>query len=84
MTGDEDQLKQVFINVIKNACESMSESEKKELTINISSDQNNLLLKSPIQEMEYQRKITAKYSLHSFTTKNIGREQDLVSQFLMA
>jgi len=31
-------LKQVFINVIKNACEAMNESERKELTINISSD----------------------------------------------
>ena len=41
MTGDEDQIKQVFVNVIKNACDAMSESSTKELIVNLFSDAQN-------------------------------------------
>ncbi len=73
ITGDEDQLKQVFINVIKNACDAMSETEKKELTINISSDQYNFIIEFSDTgngiDKENQKKIFTPF----FTTKNIGK-----------
>jgi iron only hydrogenase large subunit-like protein/nitrogen-specific signal transduction histidine kinase len=73
MAGDEDQLKQVFINVIKNACEAMSESEKKELTINISSDQNNFIIEFSDTGNGIPKENQGKVFTPFFTTKNIGK-----------
>ncbi|NWG28003.1 MAG: 4Fe-4S binding protein [Ignavibacteriaceae bacterium] len=73
MTGDEDQLKQVFINVIKNACEAMSESEKKELTINILSDQNNFIVEISDTGNGIPKENQSKVFTPFFTTKNIGK-----------
>jgi len=73
MTGDEDQLKQVFINVIKNACEAMSESEKKELTINISSDQNSFIIEIADTGNGIPKENQSKVFTPFFTTKNIGK-----------
>ena len=73
MTGDEDQLKQVFINMIKNACEAMIESEKKELTINISSDQNNFIIEFSDTGNGIPKENQSKIFTPFFTTKNIGK-----------
>lgn len=73
MTGDEDQLKQVFINVIKNACEAMIESEKRELTINISSDQNNFIVEITDTGTGIPKENHSKVFTPFFTTKNIGK-----------
>lgn len=73
ITGDEDQLKQVFINVIKNACEAMSESEKKELTINISSDKNNFIVEISDTGNGIPKENQNKVFTPFFTTKNIGK-----------
>jgi signal transduction histidine kinase len=73
MTGDEDQLKQVFINVIKNACEAMSESEKKELTINISSDHNSFIVEISDTGNGIPKENQSKVFTPFFTTKNIGK-----------
>jgi iron only hydrogenase large subunit-like protein/nitrogen-specific signal transduction histidine kinase len=73
MTGDEDQLRQVFINVIKNACEAMTESEKKELTINISSDQNNFIVEISDTGNGIPKENQSKVFTPFFTTKNIGK-----------
>ncbi|MCK7522496.1 MAG: ATP-binding protein [Ignavibacteriales bacterium] len=66
-------LKQVFINVIKNACEAMSESEKKELTINISSDQNNFIIEISDTGNGIPKENHSKVFTPFFTTKNIGK-----------
>jgi iron only hydrogenase large subunit-like protein/nitrogen-specific signal transduction histidine kinase len=73
MTGDEDQLKQVFINVIKNACEAMRESEKKELSINISSDPNNFIVEISDTGTGIPKENHGKVFTPFFTTKNIGK-----------
>lgn len=73
ITGDEDQLKQVFINVINNACEAMSESEKKELSINISSDQNNFIVEISDTGNGIPKDNQNKVFTPFFTTKNIGK-----------
>jgi len=73
ITGDEDQLKQVFINVIKNACEAMSESEKKELMMNISSDQNNFIVEISDTGNGIPKENQSKVFTPFFTTKNIGK-----------
>jgi iron only hydrogenase large subunit-like protein/nitrogen-specific signal transduction histidine kinase len=73
LTGDEDQLKQVFINVIKNACEAMNESERKELTINISSDKNNFIIEFSDTGNGIPKENQSKVFTPFFTTKNIGK-----------
>lgn len=73
MSGDEDQLKQVFINVIKNACDAMNECEKKELTINISSDENNFIIEFSDTGNGIPKENQSKIFTPFFTTKNIGK-----------
>ncbi len=70
--GDEDQLKQVFLNIIKNSCDAMHDSAVKELKIFVSSNSNNYKIEisdtgSGIPK-ENQNKIFTPF----FTTKNIG------------
>ena len=41
--GDEDQITQVFINLINNACESMEESNEKHLSFKMHEDEDYLV-----------------------------------------
>ena len=73
ITGDEDQLKQVFINIIKNACDAISESEKKELYIVLSSDKTNVKIEISDTGNGIPKENQSKVFTPFFTTKNIGK-----------
>ncbi len=71
--ADEDQLRQVFINIINNSCESMLESKTKILKL-ILSDGNDIL-KVSIQDTGYgiPKENYGKIFTPFFTTKKIGK-----------
>ena len=73
ITGDEDQLKQVFINIIKNACDSMIESAQKELKIILSSDQTIFKIEVSDTGNGIPKENQSKVFTPFFTTKSIGK-----------
>lgn len=73
LTGDEDQLKQVFINIIKNACDAMMESEKKVLTINLNCNDNEAVIEFIDTGNGIPKENHSKIFTPFFTTKSIGK-----------
>jgi iron only hydrogenase large subunit-like protein/nitrogen-specific signal transduction histidine kinase len=73
ITGDEDQLKQVLINIIKNACDSMNESSQKELKIILSLDQANFEIEIADTGKGIAKENQSKVFTPFFTTKSIGK-----------
>lgn len=71
--ADEDQLKQVFINIIKNACDAMAESEVKKLTINFSFNQTEYLFEFIDTGTGIPKENQNKVFTPFFTTKSIGK-----------
>jgi iron only hydrogenase large subunit-like protein/nitrogen-specific signal transduction histidine kinase len=69
---DPDQLKQVFLNLINNACEAMSESRKKILTINVDSDNNHVDIEISDTGAGIPKENFSKIFTPFFTTKKIG------------
>lgn len=71
--GDSDQIKQVLINLIMNACEAMEECSEKLLTISLGTEGNNIYIKVKdsgigIPEVNVQKLFTP-----FFTTKKMGK-----------
>lgn len=73
LTGDEDQLKQVFINIIKNACDAMMESEKKVLTINLNCNDKEAVVEFTDTGKGIPKENHNKIFTPFFTTKSIGK-----------
>ena len=74
ITGDEDQLKQVFINIIKNACDAMSDIDRaRELKIVLSSDQKNVKIEITDTGNGIPKENHSKVFTPFFTTKSIGK-----------
>ena len=74
ITGDEEQLKQVFINIIKNACDVMSDINRiKELKIVLSSDQNNVKIEITDTGNGIPKENQSKVFTPFFTTKSMGK-----------
>jgi iron only hydrogenase large subunit-like protein len=73
ITGDEDQLKQVFINIVKNACDSMTECSQKELKIILSLDQANFKIEIADTGKGIAKENQSKVFTPFFTTKSIGK-----------
>ena len=73
VTGDEEQLKQVFINIIKNACDAMSESQQKELKVYLSADEMNIKVEISDTGNGIPKENQSKIFTPFFTTKNIGK-----------
>jgi signal transduction histidine kinase len=73
MTGDEDQIKQVIVNVIKNACDAMSESSKKELIVNLTSDNHNFKIEVTDTGNGIPKENQSKVFTPFFTTKSMGK-----------
>lgn len=74
ITGDEEQLKQVFINIIKNACDAMTEVDhKKELKVVLSADNNNFKIEIADTGNGIPRENQSKVFTPFFTTKSMGK-----------
>ncbi len=73
ITGDVDQLKQVFINIIKNACDAMNESSQKELTVHLSSESGNVKIEVSDTGNGIAKENQSKVFTPFFTTKSIGK-----------
>lgn len=74
ITGDEDQLKQVFINIIKNACDAMSDIDRaRELKIVLSSDQKNVKIEITDTGNGIPKENHSKVFTPFFTTKSMGK-----------
>ncbi len=74
IAGDEDQLKQVFINIIKNACDAMSDIDRaRELKIVLSSDQKNVKIEITDTGNGIPKENHSKVFTPFFTTKSMGK-----------
>jgi len=74
ITGDEEQLKQVFINIIKNACDAMIETDNaKELKISLSSDKSNVNIEITDTGNGIPKENQGKIFTPFFTTKSMGK-----------
>lgn len=71
--ADEDQLKQVFINIIKNACDAMIESEKKILTVNLLCNDKEVIIEFSDSGCGIPKENQSKVFTPFFTTKSIGK-----------
>ena len=73
MTGDEDQIKQVIVNIIKNACDAMSDSAKKELVVDLTSDNHNFKIEVTDTGNGIPKENQSKVFTPFFTTKSMGK-----------
>jgi len=73
MTGDEDQIKQVIVNLIKNACDAMSDCSKKELVVNLNSDNNNFKIEVTDTGNGIAKENYGKVFTPFYTTKSMGK-----------
>lgn len=71
--GDADQLKQVFINVINNACEAMTEAETKKINIKISSTESEITIEISDTGSGIPKENMGKLFTPFFTTKKMGK-----------
>ncbi|HZW37755.1 MAG TPA: [Fe-Fe] hydrogenase large subunit C-terminal domain-containing protein [Ignavibacteriaceae bacterium] len=71
--GDEDQLKQVFLNIITNACESMEESEVKKINIKKYFQDDELVVEIKDTGCGIEKENRNKVFTPFFTTKKIGK-----------
>ena len=71
--ADEDQLKQVFINIIKNACDAMIESEKKLLTVDLQCNDREVIIEFSDSGCGIPKENQSKVFTPFFTTKSIGK-----------
>ena len=71
--GDEDQLKQVFINILNNAVESLEISIKKEIDIKIENNFNEIIIEISDTGCGIPAENISKIFTPFFTTKKIGK-----------
>ncbi|MGD8780340.1 MAG: [Fe-Fe] hydrogenase large subunit C-terminal domain-containing protein [Ignavibacteria bacterium] len=72
--GDNDQLKQVFLNLVNNACEAVEESEKKKISIDINLiDEKNILIEVEDSGCGIPEENIKKLFTPFFTTKKMGK-----------
>lgn len=71
--GDADQLKQVFLNVINNACESFDDNQVKKVTIRLYKDDRYLVTEITDTGCGISKENLAKLFTPFFTTKKIGK-----------
>lgn len=71
--GDSDQLKQVFLNIITNACEAMEISEIKILTVTISNENGNILIEVNDTGCGIPQENIGRIFTPFFTTKKMGK-----------
>ncbi len=71
--GDPDQLKQVFVNLITNACEAMEDSEKKEIKLKTYSEGNDVCIEIADTGCGIPEDNLNKLFTPFFTTKKMGK-----------
>jgi len=71
--GDADQLKQVFLNLLNNSCEAVEASEVKEITINISRNDEYVVVDLIDTGCGIPAENINKIFTPFFTTKKIGK-----------
>ncbi|MDQ7816071.1 MAG: [Fe-Fe] hydrogenase large subunit C-terminal domain-containing protein [Melioribacteraceae bacterium] len=71
--GDSDQLKQVFLNIITNACEAMESSETKTLTVIISKVNDSIDIEVNDTGSGIPQENIGKIFTPFFTTKKMGK-----------
>jgi nitrogen-specific signal transduction histidine kinase/iron only hydrogenase large subunit-like protein len=71
--GDNDQIKQVFLNLINNSCEALETSEIKNVTINIKKKDENIVINVIDTGCGIPQENINKIFTPFFTTKKIGK-----------
>jgi nitrogen-specific signal transduction histidine kinase len=71
--ADEDQLKQVLLNLVNNAGEAMSESSDKVINVKLSSEENNVIAEITDSGCGIPQENYGKIFTPFFTTKKIGK-----------
>lgn len=73
LQADEDQLKQVLLNLINNACEAMSEVSNKIISIKLLSEEENIIVEISDNGCGISPENYSKIFTPFFTTKKIGK-----------
>lgn len=73
ISGDSDQLKQVFLNIINNACESMDESTVKKIIIRLYKKDEYFVIEVTDTGCGISKENIGKLFTPFFTTKKIGK-----------
>ena len=71
--ADEDQLKQVFLNLLNNAAEAVEDSERKVVDIKISQEEGFIVVQISDTGTGIARENIGKIFIPFFTTKKIGK-----------
>jgi signal transduction histidine kinase/iron only hydrogenase large subunit-like protein len=71
--GDEEQLKQVFLNIITNAAEAVEDTDIKEVTVTINKTEYNLIIVVYDTGIGIPKENFSKLFTPFFTTKKIGK-----------
>lgn len=71
--GDSDQIKQVFLNIINNACEAVEESDIKNISINLKKESEKIVVDIIDTGCGIPEENIKKLFTPFFTTKKIGR-----------
>ena len=71
--ADEDQLKQVLLNLLNNACEAMSEIQEKIITVKLSNEENEIVAEITDRGCGISQENYGKIFTPFFTTKKIGK-----------
>ena len=71
--GDEEQLKQVFLNIITNAAEAVEDTDIKEVTVTINKTEYNLIIVVSDTGIGIPKENFSKLFTPFFTTKKIGK-----------
>jgi signal transduction histidine kinase len=73
ISGDSDQIKQVFLNVINNACEALEDAEIKKINIKISKSENEFIFEIKDSGAGIPKENMGKLFTPFFTTKKMGK-----------
>jgi iron only hydrogenase large subunit-like protein/nitrogen-specific signal transduction histidine kinase len=73
INGDNDQLKQVFLNIINNACEALDDKDDKKITIRIFRENGSVLTEITDNGTGIPKENMSKLFTPFFTTKKIGK-----------
>jgi signal transduction histidine kinase/iron only hydrogenase large subunit-like protein len=71
--GDKDQLRQVFVNIINNACDAMQETEYKEIRVLLTNGDGEVIVEFEDTGIGIPKENYGKIFSPFFTTKSIGK-----------